>query len=62
MIVAVGLLQLGGRDPDVSAGGNRLASLVEHLARVLVRLETRQRQPQLSPQTSTRLYTSYVRA
>mmetsp|Transcript_32016 Transcript_32016/g.77680 ORF Transcript_32016/g.77680 Transcript_32016/m.77680 type:complete len:288 (+) Transcript_32016:600-1463(+) len=43
--VAVGLLQLGGGDPDLRLGGDGLARLVEHLARVLVRLEAREGEP-----------------
>lgn len=37
--VAVRFLQLGGSDPDLSVGRNRLARSVQHLTRILVRLE-----------------------
>ena len=45
--VSVGLLQLGGGDPDVAVGGDVLAGFVEDTAGVLVRLQASQRQPQL---------------
>ena len=38
-LVAVGLLQLGGRDPDLPVGGDVLPRLVQHLPRVLVGLQ-----------------------
>ena len=43
----MGLLQLGGRDPDLSVSGYVLSSLVQHLASVLIRLQLGQGQPQL---------------
>ena len=45
--VAVRFLQLGGSDPDLSVGRNRLASSVQHLSRILVRLEAGESEPQL---------------
>ena len=45
--VAVGLLQLGGGDPDVTVSGDVLASLVQDATGVLVGLQAGQGQPQL---------------
>eukprot|EP00955_Chlamydomonas_euryale_P104693 365585-Chlamydomonas_euryale.AAC.2 len=46
--VAVGLFQLRSRDPDRLLGGQRLARSVEHLLGVLVRLQARERKPQVN--------------
>lgn len=45
--VAIGFLQLGGSDPDVSVRGDVLAGFVQNAPGVLVRLKAGQRQPQL---------------
>lgn len=45
--VAVGLLQLGGSDPDVAVGGDVLSGFVQDTPSVLVRLQAGKRQPQL---------------
>ena len=53
VVVAVRLLQLRGTHPDLTVGRDVLARLVQHLPRVLVVLESRQRQPQLRTQPTT---------
>lgn len=44
--IALRLLQLGSRDPDGWLSGDGLPRPVQHLLRILIALQARQRQPQ----------------
>lgn len=45
--VAIGFLQLGGSDPDVTVSGNVFTSFVQHPPGVLIGLQSGEGQPKL---------------
>ncbi len=45
--IAIGLLQFGSTDPDLTVCGNVLSGLVQDLPGIVVRLQTSQGKPQL---------------